>query len=190
MICTVVTWKLFSIGDAFDSLMSAGTRNGVHNPPEFVLLTRTFVILESLIRQLAPEHNYMKSFREEISRLTKQHFSPERIKEKSIKLARETERLIMDAPGDTRRILRRIAEGNLGRVQAPALEKLAGDLSRNIKQLAGTIAFAALVVSGTMLLFSTMGGWHHLLGVTMIIIGISGILIGRISTWFRDRGQH
>ena len=178
-----------SIGDAFDSLMSAGTRNGVHNPPEFVLLTRTFVILESLIRQLAPEHNYMKSFREEISRLTKQHFSPERIKEKTIKLAREMERLIMDAPGDTRRILRRIAEGNLGRVQAPAFEVLASGLSRNIKQLGAAIALAALVVSGTMLLFSPMGGWHHLLGVSMIIIGIIGILIGRISAWFRDRGK-
>ena len=178
-----------SIGDAFDSLMRAGTRNGVHNPPEFVLLTRTFVILESLIRQLAPEHNYMKSFRGEISRLTKHHFSPERIKEKTIKLARETERLIMDAPGDTRRILRRIAEGNLGRVQAPALEELASGLSRNIKQLAGAIALAALVVSGTILLFSKMGGWHHNLGVLMIVIGISGIIIGRIGTWLRDRGQ-
>ena len=100
------------------------------------------------------------------------------------------ERLIMDAPGDTRLILRRIAEGNLGRVQAPALEKLAGGLSRNIKQLAGAIALAALVVSGTMLLFSPMDGWHHLLGVSMIIIGISGTIIGRIGTWFRDRGKH
>ena len=181
--------KVVSIGDAFDSLMRAGSQNGVHNPGEFVLLTRTFVILESLIRQLAPEHNYMKSFSEEITRLTKQHFSPKRIKEKTIKLAREMERLIMDAPGDTRRVLRRIAEGNLGRVQAPAFELLASGLSRNIKQLGGSIALAALVVSGTMLLFSPMGGWHHLLGVSMVIIGITGILIGRISAWIRDRGK-
>lgn len=66
-----------SISDAFDSLMSAGSRNGVHNPSEFVLLTRAFVILESMVRQLAPDHNYMQSFREEISRLTAQHFAPD-----------------------------------------------------------------------------------------------------------------
>ena len=41
-----------SIGDAFDSLMRAGSRNGVHNPAEFVLLTRAFVILESMTRSL------------------------------------------------------------------------------------------------------------------------------------------
>ena len=178
-----------SIGDAFDSLMRAGSQNGVHNPAEFVLLTRTFVILESMIRTLAPEHNYMKSFREEISRLIKQHFSVANIKGKTTTFARELERLIMDAPGDTRRILRRIAEGNLGRVQAPILEALASRINRNLKQLAGAIAFSALVVSGTMLLFTTMGGWHHLLGVTMISIGVFGILLVRIGAWFRERGR-
>ena len=178
-----------SIGNAFDSLLRAGSRNGVHNPGEFVLLTRAFVILESLIGQLAPDYNYMKSFRKEISRLTVEHFSPERIKEKTIKLARDMERLISDAPGDIRRILRRISEGDLGRVQAPALEALTNRVTRNLKQLALAIAFAALVVSGTMLLFSPMGGWHHLLGVTMIIGGIFGILTIRIGAWIRDRGR-
>ena len=178
-----------SIGNAFDSLLRAGSRNGVHNPGEFVLLTRAFVILESLIGQLAPDHNYMKSFRKEISRLTVEHFSPERIKEKAIKLARDMERLISDAPGDIRRILRRISEGDLGRVQAPALEALTNRVTRNLKQLALAIAFAALVVSGSMLLFSPMGGWHHLLGVTMIISGILGILTIRIGAWIRGRSR-
>lgn len=178
-----------SVGRAFDSLLRAGSRNGVHNPSEFVLLTRAFVILESMISQLAPHHDYMESFRHEISRLTSQHFSPGRIKEKTTKLARELERLMSDAPGDTRRILRRIAEGNLGRVQAPALEALASNVSRNLKQLAGAIAFAALVVSGSMLLFSPMGGWHHRLGVAMIFGGISGMLLMRIDAWLRDSGS-
>src|ERR1017187_799868 len=54
------------IGDAFESLLHAGSRNGVHNPGEFFLLTRVFVLLESLVSELAPQHNYMESFREEI----------------------------------------------------------------------------------------------------------------------------
>ena len=87
-----------SIGDAFDSLLRAGSRHGVHIPPEFFLLTRAFVILESMIRQLDPDHNYLGSFREEISRLTAQHFSMERIKDKTGKLARELERLGMMHP--------------------------------------------------------------------------------------------
>lgn len=95
----------------------------------------------------------------------------------------------MGAPADTRRVLRRLAEGNLGRVQAAALEALADRVSRNLRQLAGAIAFAALVVSGSMLLFSTMGGWHHLLGVTMISLGVFGMVVLRIGMWLRERGR-
>jgi ubiquinone biosynthesis protein len=173
-----------SIGDAFESLLHAGTRNGVHNPGEFFLLTRAFVILESLVSELAPQHNYMESFREEISRLTKKHFSLSRIKEKTTKVARELERLINDAPGDTRRILRRIAEGNLGRL--PSLEALGGRLSRNLGRLAGAIAFAALVIGGSMLLMTPMGDWHDILGKAMLVGGIAGMLITGIGALRRD----
>ncbi len=178
-----------SIGDAFDSLLRAGSRNGVHNPAEFVLLTRAFVILESMTGQLAPDHNYMESFRKEISRLTAQHFSLARIKEKTTTLAREMDRLLSDAPGDTRRVLRRIAEGNLGRVQAPALEALGGRVSRNLERLSRAIALAALVIGGSMLLLTPMGGWHHTLGETMIISGIVGMLISGIGAWRRSHGH-
>jgi ubiquinone biosynthesis protein len=176
-----------SIGDAFESLLHAGSRNGVHNPGEFFLLTRAFVLLESLVSELAPHHNYMESFRQEISRLTAKHFSLARIKEKTTKVARELERLVNDAPGDTRRILRRIAEGNLGRL--PSLEALGGRLSRNLGRLAGAIAFAALVIGGSMLLMTPMGGWHDIIGKTMLTSGIVGMLITGIGALRRDRSQ-
>ena len=151
---------------------------------EFFLLTRAFVILESMIRQLAPEHNYMESFREEILRLTAQHFSLARIKGKGTKLARELERLMIDAPGDTRRILRRIAAGDLGWL--PGLEAVGRRLSRDLERLTGAIAFAALVIGGAMLLMTPMGGWHDIFGEMMVISGFVGILIIYIRALRRD----
>ena len=173
-----------SIGNAFESLLSAGSRNGVHNPGEFVLLTRAFVILESMIGQLAPGYNHMESFREEISRLSSQHFSLARIKGTTTKLARDMERLIIDAPGDTRRILRRIAAGDLGRL--PGLEAVGRRLSRDLERLTGAIAFAALVIGGAMLLMTPMGGWHDIFGELMIISGFVGITIIYIRALRRD----
>ena len=176
-----------SIGDAFESLLHAGSRNGVHNPSEFFLLTRAFVILESLMRELAPHHDYMESFREEISRLTAKHFSLARIKEKTTTVARELERLINDAPGDTRRILRRVAEGNLGRL--PSLEALGDRLSRNLGRLTGAIAFAALVVGGSMVLLAPAGHWHDGLGETMLASGIGGMVITGIGALRRGHNR-
>ena len=176
-----------SIGSAFESLLRAGSRNGVRNPGEFVLLTRAFVILESMIRQLAPDFDYIESFRGEISRLSAQHFSLVRIQEKTTKLAREMERLVTDAPNDTRRVLRRFAEGDLGRL--PGLEAMGARFSRNLERLASAIAFAALVVGGSMLLLTPMGGWHHVLGETMIVSGIVGMVIATIGALRREHGH-
>ena len=181
--------KNVSIGEAFDSLLRAGSRHGVHNPGEFFLLTRAFVILESMIRQLDQEHDYLGAFREEISRLTAQHFSLARIKDKTGKLAREMKRFINDAPGDTRRVLRRFAEGNLGRLQAPAMEALGGRISRNLERLTGAIASAGLVTGGAMLVIAPLAGWQHILGETMIIVGIFGTLLVCIGALRRDQGR-
>lgn len=179
-----------SIGDTFESLLRAGSRHGVHNPGEFFLLTRTFVILESMITQLDPDHNYMGSFREQISRLTEQHFSMDRIKEKTSKLARDLERLISESPGDTRRVLRRFAEGDLGRLQAPAVEALGGRISRNLERLTGGIVSAALVIGGAMLVAAPLdSGWHHDTGQVMIIAGIIGTLIVSLGILKRDHGR-
>lgn len=169
-----------SIGDAFDSLLRVGSRNGVHNPGEFFLLTRTFVILESLLRQLAPHYDYMESFREEIARLSAQHFSQERAERKTTTLVHEMERLIRNAPGDTRRVLRRMAEGNLGRMQTPALESLGERVSNNLERLTNTIAVAALIIGGALLLHAQLGGWLHVFGEIMVVSGALGILLAGI----------
>jgi len=179
-----------SVGAAFDSLLRAGSRHGVHNPGEFFLLTRAFVILESMIRQLDPHHNYMESFREEISRLTAKHFSAERIKEKTTKLARDLERLISDAPSDTRRLLRRVAEGNVGRVQLPAVEALGGSINRNLKRLTDAIAAAALLVGGSMLVSAPAGtGWHHYFGEALVVAGVVATLLVGIAALRSDQGR-
>jgi ubiquinone biosynthesis protein len=179
-----------SIGASFDALLRAGSRHGVHNPPEFFLLTRTFVILESMIRQLDPDHDYLRSFREEISRLTAQHFSLARIKDKTNKLAREMERLISDAPGDTRRVLRRFAEGKLGQLQAPSLEALGGRVSRNLERLTGAIISAALMVAGALMISASPdAGWHHNAGEAMVTTGIFSTIIISINALRRDRGR-
>jgi ubiquinone biosynthesis protein len=176
-----------SVGTAFESLLRAGSRNGVRNPGEFVLLTRALVILESMLRELAPGHDYMESFREEISRVTAKHFSAPQLREKSGKFAREMARMIGDAPGDTRRVLRRFAEGDLGRL--PGLEVLGARFSRNLGRLTGGVAFAALVISGSMLLLTPMGGWHHVFGEAMILTGIAGMVVGGIGAMRRDHGK-
>ena len=95
-----------------------------------------------------------------------------------------------DAPGDTRRVLHRLAEGNLGRLQAPAVEALGGRVSRNLERLTVAIASAALVVGGAMLVGAPLDlGWHHNVGQIMVLAGIIGTVIVFIGLFRGDRGR-
>jgi ubiquinone biosynthesis protein len=178
-----------TIGDAFAMLLRAGSQHRVHNPGEFFLLTRAFAITESMIRQIDPGFDYIKAFHEQISRLTAQHFSLKRITEKTTKVVLDLERLITDAPSDTRRIMRHLAEGNLGRLQAPALENLGGRATRYLGRLPGAIISAALMVAGAMMIEAPRdaGGWHHYAGEAMVISGIISSVIISIKAMRRNR---
>jgi len=179
-----------SVGDAFALLLRAGSRHRVHNPGEFFHLTRAFVIMESMIRQLDPKFDYISAFRDQISRLTSKYFSLERTKDKTIKFALELERLITEAPGDTRRILRRFAEGNLGRLQAPALEDLGGRATRYLGRLSGAITSASLMVAGALLVAAQQDrGWHHYVGETMVTAGIFSTILISLRAMRRNRGR-
>jgi len=72
------------------------------------------------------------------------------------------------------------------------LEALRVHLSRNITRLASAISFAALVIGGSMLLLTPMGGWHHILGEAMIVGGVVGMLVAGIRALRRGQlhGQH
>lgn len=167
-----------SIGDTFATLLRAGSQHGVHNPGEFFLLTRVFVIMEAMMRRLDPKFDFMEAFQEQIVRLKTKHFAPEQIVKRTGYVLRDLERLLEDAPGDMRNVLRHFAEENLGRMQAPALEALGGRISRNLKRLTDVIIVGSLLIGGALMVAATSdAGWHHTFGELMVSAGISGIFL-------------
>ena len=82
-------------------------------------------------------------------------------------------------------LLRRVGDGDLGRVHAPGIEGLAERLSRDVERLTGAVASAALLVAGSMI--AGMGGWRETLGTALIIAGILGSLAVALGAWYRSR---
>jgi ubiquinone biosynthesis protein len=177
------------IGDTFESLLRVGTQRGVRNSPEIILMTRAFVILESLTSSLSPHYNWVESFRREVTRMTAQRYSSEGLKSRTIHTARELERLAFDGPGDARRVFRRVAEGDLGRLEFPALETVGGSVIRAIGRLASVIGAGALVVGGALLATATSPGtaWHHPLGENIFIVGLVAMFVILIVSFVADR---
>ncbi len=174
-----------SIGEALQSLFHVGARFEVHNPGVMLLLARAFLIAEALMRRLDPQLNVLDAFRNELQRVMVRRYSPDRLPAAGRRLVGELERTLRDAPADARRALRRIAEGELGRVHTPELVKLGQRMGRDVERLTGAVASAALLIAGALLI--TVAGWHRTAGDILLLIGIAATLVVALGALRRPR---
>lgn len=161
-----------SVGDALDSLLRAGSRHRVRNPGALLLLARAFLIAEAVMRRLDPQVNVIELFSAEVRRVELQRFSPERLVQQGREIARDLERMLREAPADLRRALRRIGDGELGRVHAPGMEAIGRRSTRSIERLTGSVVSGALIVAGALLV--TVGDWHRVAGDVLLVVGVFG----------------
>lgn len=174
-----------SVGDALASLLRVGSQHRVRNPGVLLLLARAFLIAEALLRRLDPQLNVVDVFRGEVARLTLRRYAPERLLRDGQQMARDIERMVREAPTDVRRALRRVADGELGRVHAPELAAIGHRASRDLERLTGAVASAALIVAGAMLVM--VDGWHRSAGDVLLAVGVLGTLATAIGAWRRPR---
>lgn len=174
-----------SVGNALASLLRVGSQHRVRNPGELLLLARAFLLAEAVMRRLDPQLDVLEVFRGQVARLALRRYSPERLLRDGRQLTRDLERVAREAPADVRRTLRRLADGDLGRVHAPELTALGQRASRNLERLTGAVASAALVVAGAMLVM--VDGWHRIAGDVLLAVGVVGTLATALGALRRRR---
>lgn len=101
--------------------------------------------------------------------------------EQAQRMQRDVERLAASAPADLRRMLRRIADGELGQIHIPALERTERRASRSIERLTGAVAAGALLVTGGLL--AVAGGWNRYPGDALLAAGVAGTAMVGIGAW-------
>ncbi len=175
-----------SVGDALQSLLRLGTSHRIRNPGPILLLTRAFLLAEAVMRDLDPSMSVAEAFQDELGRVASRHFAPTRLLEHARRVHRDVERLVDSAPGDLRRTLRRISEGELGQVRVPGLERTERRATRGIERLTGSVAAGALLVAGSLLVVA--GGWYRYAGDLFLAWGAVGTALVVAGSWrARDR---
>ena len=175
-----------SVGDALQGLLRVGSNHRVRNPGALLLLTRAFLIAESVLRQLDPDLNVVEIFRRQLGDIAGSRYQPGRLAARALRAGRQLDQLLATAPGDLRRLLRRMADGEVGRVHTPELERLGVRLARGLERLAGAVASAGLLVAGSMVLDAE--GWRRFLGQALLASGILGSVAVAVGAWRTSRG--
>jgi ubiquinone biosynthesis protein len=171
-----------SLADELQELLRVGGRSRIRNPREMLLLTRAFVIAEALLRRLDPDINVIDVFRGQLGRIEAARFGPENLRDDGADMLRAMEHVTRDLPRNVEKILRRLGQGNLGRVRDE-------NLAREVKRLGQAVATATTaligggaIIAAAVLIAGGSGGvlW---LGVGTGVVGALAL----IRTYFRAR---
>lgn len=105
-----------SVGKALEGVIRVGARHRIRQPGAFMLLSRAFVTLEGVLSRLDPGLSFIEVFGSAMEETLGQRLSVDRVKRDAAQAVKALDRLTRDAPDDVRGVLRRWADGSLGRV--------------------------------------------------------------------------
>lgn len=164
----------------FLELMESARRHGAKLPREFVLLGRSFTIVESLARKLDPDFDINKIARPYANKLVAAKLSPTRLAAKAWRSLYEILHLLHGSPRRIRDLIDRILKGKFEiTLKHEGLDSFTLELERASNRLSFSVVVAALIVGSSLILVSKVGpkiGQVSIMGIIgYITAGLMGL---------------
>ncbi len=164
-------------GALFQSIFGIAFRYGILMPPQYVLLGRTLVTLEGVVRTLAPQIELLSRVEPYLERVMLERWAPSRVLREVERGVSEFIQSVRTYPVNLAEVFQRVAEG---RLRLEANLQNTERIERRLQELGTRIPLAllvcALLVSSSILLVGAAQGGGSSLRPTLGIIGYIGAL--------------
>jgi ubiquinone biosynthesis protein len=160
-----------------NQLVGLCSAHGLRIPPDLFLMMKAFISVESVARKLDPDFNILGHAVPYVTTAKYQKFSPSKIAEDLMDIARGSYKLIQQLPADTLEILRLIRQGKVRiAIDIQGLDKLIAHQDQTSNRISFSIIIAALILGSAIVINSEVP--PMLFGVS--VIGIAGFLAAGI----------
>lgn len=150
--------KAIRSGGVLFDLARIAARHGVPMPQELIMFIKTLVSFEGIGLHLNPDFDIFASCEKFTSRIVKDLYSPEKLRDQAIVIARDAAALLRHAPLQLRRLLKAALDGDLRvQVESESIEVLADVLDRTSARLALGLISSGLFVAGAIMAHDTGG---------------------------------
>ena len=149
--------------------------------PDFILLLRVLISVESTARELDPEFDFVRHSAPLVRELAEKRFSPEQLKELVEFQLKEIVSLLQIIPGSTRDILKKLSRGRMRlEFEHLGLERFSRSLDRIANRLSFTMVVSAIIIASSLIMTADNG--FKIFGYPLL--GIIGyVLAGGLGTW-------
>jgi len=165
-------------------------RHRIHPPPEFTLMLKSLMTIESLSSGLNADFKLIELLRPYAARLNLRQIDPSRHLRKMRRTVSEAAELVEELPSDLRAILNKFRRGDFQmHVQHEHLDNLVRTLDKSSNRLSFALIIAALLVASSMLVAQTelVLGWIRLQTLGVIGYCVAAVL-GLWLLWSIMRG--
>jgi ubiquinone biosynthesis protein len=153
-----VPLKSFNLGRLITDLVALLREHNLALPSDLTLLTKTFISLEGMGRQLDPEFDMMATARPFLHSVVLARYTPSALARRSRQGATEALEQISALPSDLRKLVKQAQNGNLRlRLDIRGLKEVADRIDRGASRLAVGVVTAALILGSSMVM-TTAGG--------------------------------
>jgi len=172
--------KEFSFASIIERAISIGRSHGIRVPSDLLLLGKAFMTVESIVRALDPEFNFVESIKPYATTIIKNKFSPLRMAKEGMKFLLDFQRVFKETPKALEVLLNNVKEDKGGlRLRHEKLEDLENHIDRASNRLAFAIVVASIIIgSSTIAQYNigpTIGGLSALGIIGYTIAGILGL---------------
>jgi ubiquinone biosynthesis protein len=150
-----------------------------HNSPfpqDLIIFVKTLATLEGVGAKLDPDFNIMHQIEEFASELVGELYSPKRLQDQALVVARDLTNLLRFAPTQARRLLNAALEGQLRlTVASPDVLRLTKSLDRTGSRIAIAMIIAALLIGSSILTYASAANQP-----STGVIGIGGFILAGV----------
>lgn len=175
-----VPLKQLDLAALLSDLVAILREHGLVLPPDLTLLTKAFITLEGMGRQLDPDFDMATSAAPFLERVLLDHVSPANMIRRGWRTLGGAAALMAGLPQDLRQLLRAARRGKLQiQVEVLPLNQFGRQLDRAASRLALAIVTAALIV-GSAIVVDVEGGLNPTWFPSLGFLGFLGAVVGGI----------
>jgi len=147
-----------NIDQVHDDFLKLVKVHKIRFPRNLYLMGKTFIVMESIGRELDPEFDILSLAKPYITRLILTRYNPARLTRDLIHILEAYSDLIRTLPDNIRQILVKVGKGQLGiNLYHQGLNQLIRELDKSTNRLSFSLIIAALIISSSLIIQLNLG---------------------------------
>lgn len=171
--------KEINPAEVFSQIIGIGIKYGIRLPKELMLLDKTFLVLDALLRRLAPDLVLLEIARPFALRIIKERRAPKKALSDLLKETQSLQTYVREYPDQIHRLLKKMVEDRFTiDFTHRGLENLIGEMDRSSNRLTFGIIVSSLIIGSALIILSGVGPKVYGISVFGVIIFALGAILG------------